>query len=129
VTVVLDTHVLHWISSDPQRISETAKRVIRDADELAVSDITWFELAWLAQRGRITVSRPLERWLTDLSEQVRSIPLTPRIAATAANLAASFPADPADRVIYATALENGWALVTRDERLRLHEADHVITIW
>ena len=50
MTVVLDTHVLHWISSDPQRISETAKRAIRDADELAVSDITWFELAWLAQR-------------------------------------------------------------------------------
>ena len=129
MTVVLDTHVLHWMSSDPQRVSETAKRAIRDADELAVSDITWFELAWLAQRGRISVSRPLERWLTDLSQHVRSIPLTPRIAAAAASLAASFPADPADRVIYATALEHGWALVTGDERLRLLGANHVITIW
>jgi PIN domain nuclease of toxin-antitoxin system len=129
VTVVLDTHVLHWLSSEPQRISDSAKRAIQESDELAVADVTWFELAWLARRGRITISRPMERWLMDLAQQVRSIPVTPRIAAVAALLADPFPGDPADRVIYATAMENGWSLVTRDERLRSYATDPVITIW
>jgi PIN domain nuclease of toxin-antitoxin system len=117
------------MASEPERVSDNARRAIRGADELAVSDITWFELAWLAHSGRISISRPLERWLTDLSDQVRSIPLTPRIAAAAAVLDTTFPADPADRIIYATALENGWALITRDERMRSHRSDPVITIW
>lgn len=128
-TVVVDTHVLAWWSTEPERVSDVATRVIEDADELAVSDISWFELAWLAHKQRIEVWKPLDRWLADLSAEVRSIPVTPRIAVAAAALPAQFPSDPADRVIYATALEHGWPLVTKDERMRSHEGANKITIW
>ena len=47
-TVVLDSHVIHWWSAEPERISADAARAIGEADELAVADISWFELAWLA---------------------------------------------------------------------------------
>lgn len=52
-TVVLDSHVVHWWSAEPDRISPAASKAISKADELAVADISWFELAWLARHERI----------------------------------------------------------------------------
>jgi len=48
-TLLLDTHVVHWWSAEPQRVSEAAREALEQADELAVAAITWYELAWLAQ--------------------------------------------------------------------------------
>lgn len=128
-TVVLDSHVVHWWSAEPDRISTAAARAINDADELAVADISWFELAWLARHDRIVLTIPIAAWLERLAAQVRTIPVTPAIANTAVSLPASFPGDPADRLIYATAVEQGWPLITKDEKLRTHRHPHPVTVW
>ena len=128
-TVLLDSHVLHWWSSEPERLSRAAAEAVTRADELAVASISWFELAWLAHRERIVVAVPIGSWLQGLAEQVRTIGTTPAVAATAVSLPASFPGDPADRLIYATAIEQGWSLITKDERLRRHKQPRKITIW
>jgi PIN domain nuclease of toxin-antitoxin system len=54
-------------------------------------------------------------------------PITPEIAAFAVELPSSFPKDPADRLIAATAMVEGAPLVTADERIR--QAKLVQTIW
>lgn len=128
-TVVLDSHVVHWWSAEPDRISAAAGMAIGAADELAVADISWFELAWLAHHERIVLTIPIASWLGQLATQVRTIPVTPAIAGAAVSLPASFPGDPADRLIYATAVENGWQLVTKDERLREHRHPHPVAVW
>ncbi|MGH2473183.1 MAG: type II toxin-antitoxin system VapC family toxin [Candidatus Limnocylindria bacterium] len=128
-TVVLDSHVVHWWSSEPDRVSVAATRAIGDADELAVADISWFELAWLASHERIALTIPISSWLSQLAAQVRTIAVTPAIAATAVALPSSFPGDPADRLIYGTAIENGWRLITKDRRLRSHRAPQPVTLW
>jgi PIN domain nuclease of toxin-antitoxin system len=127
--VVLDSHVLHWWSAEPDRISSRAAKAIGDADELAVADISWFELAWLARHERIVVSIPLASWLRHLASQVRTIPISAAIAATAVNLPSSFPGDPADRLIYATAIEQGCPLITKDRRLRTHRHPRPVALW
>jgi PIN domain nuclease of toxin-antitoxin system len=104
-------------------------RALRSADELAVASISWYELAWLAQHGRITIATPVRSWLEHLSQRIRTVPVTPAIAATAVSLPESFPTDPADRLIYATAIEKGWSLVTKDDRLRRHKYPRPITVW
>jgi PIN domain nuclease of toxin-antitoxin system len=106
-----------------------AQRTIEGADQLAVASVSWFELAWLVQRGRITLATPVRPWLERLARDVHTVPTTPAIAATAAELPRSFPSDPADRIIYATALEQGWSLVTKDERLLNHPRMPAIAIW
>ena len=128
-TVVLDSHVLHWWSAEPERITADAARVIGEADELAVADISWFELAWLARHERIIVAIPIAAWLQQLAEQTRTIQVSPAIAATAVGLPSSFPGDPADRLIYATAVENGWPLITKDRRLRDHRHPRPVALW
>jgi len=128
-TILLDTHVLHWWSAEPKRLSRAAVRALEAADELAVAAVSWYELAWLADRGRIAVAVPVRSWLGELSSYVRTVPPTPEVAATAAALPESFPADPADRLIYATAVERGWRLVTKDQRLREHKHPRPVAVW
>jgi PIN domain nuclease of toxin-antitoxin system len=126
---VLDTHVVHWWTAETERLSPVATKALAEADELAVSSVTWFELAWLVKHERITVAIPLRSWLQQLAAQVRSMAITPAIAETAVSLPSSFPGDAADRLIYATAIEHGWRLVTKDDRLRAHPHPRALTLW
>lgn len=128
-TVLLDTHVVHWWSAEPQRLSRAAAATLAGADDLAVAAISWFELAWLAKHERIRVSVPIRSWLQGLASQIRTVGATPAIADMAVSLPTSFPGDPADRLIYATAIEHGWQLVTKDTRLRHHRHPRPITVW
>ena len=127
--VLLDTHALHWWSSEPARVSARATRAIEQADELAIADISWYELAWLARHERIALAIPMASWLRQLAAGVRTIPVSPAIAATAVSLPSSFPGDPADRLIYATAIEHGWRLITKDQRIRSHRHPRPIALW
>lgn len=127
--VLLDTHVVHWWSAEPGRVSAAAGEALEGADELAIAAISWYELAWLARRERIAVTVPVRSWLDGLASQLRTIGVTPAIAAAAVNLPASFPGDPADRLIYATAIENGLRLVTKDQAIRDHDHPRSLTVW
>jgi PIN domain nuclease of toxin-antitoxin system len=127
--ILLDTHVVHWWSAEPKRVSAPARKVMENADELVVAAISWYELAWLARRERIVVNVPVRSWLQGLSVQLRTIGVTPAIADTAVALPSSFPGDPADRMIYATAIEHGLKLVTKDRRIRDHPHPRSVVVW
>jgi PIN domain nuclease of toxin-antitoxin system len=125
--VLLDTHVVQWWSAEPDRLSSRADTLLNEASELVVAAITWYELAWLARHERIAVRIPIRSWLDQLAAGVRTLTITPAIAETAASLPDSFPGDPADRLIYATAVEHGLPLVSKDSRLRRHSAS--VAVW
>jgi PIN domain nuclease of toxin-antitoxin system len=127
-TVLLDSHVLYWLASEPSKLSAPAIARVRSA-ELAVSDVTWFELAWLVLHGRIRTAVPPLTWLQKLSALVRTEPVTPQIAIRAASLPDAFPGDPSDRLIFATAAENGWNLVTKDDRIRAFPEAASVAVW
>ncbi|HWO15417.1 MAG TPA: type II toxin-antitoxin system VapC family toxin [Solirubrobacterales bacterium] len=127
--LLLDTHVVHWWSAEPQRVSAPAREALDRAEELAVSAISWYELAWLARHERIAVNVPIRTWLDGLAAQLRTVGVTPAIADTAVALPASFPADRADRLIYATAIEHGLGLVTKDRAIRDHDHPRSIVVW
>jgi len=91
--------------------------------------VTWYELAWLAKHERIELSTPVRGWLQEIAQDVRTVGITPAIADTAVALPSTFPGDPADRIIYATAIENGWRLITKDRNLRRHRHPRPITLW
>jgi PIN domain nuclease of toxin-antitoxin system len=55
--------------------------------------------------------------------------VTPAIAATAIALRPPFPGDPADRLIFATAIEHGWQIVTKDRRMHDYPQPRTVAIW
>lgn len=127
--LLLDTHAVHWWSAEPDRISRAARRALKAADELLIAAISWYELAWLAERQRIVLDIPMRSWLEDLSAQMRTVGITPGIAGSAAALPSSFPRDPMDRIIYATAIEHGVKLVTKDQAIAEHDRPRSLVVW
>jgi PIN domain nuclease of toxin-antitoxin system len=128
--ILLDTHALLWMASEPERLSEKAREAIREARQnsgVAVATITLWELAWLAQNHRIKVLGTVESFVRETVARVIVMPMTPEIAALAVRLPGEYPKDPADRVIGSTAIIEGWPLVTADAQIR--RAGVVPTIW
>jgi PIN domain nuclease of toxin-antitoxin system len=128
--ILLDTHVLVWAVGDTKRLSRAAAAEIRRARQgggLAVSAITLWELGLLMNRGRIQAPGTVESSIRQLIEDITVRPITPEIAALAAQFPDDFPRDPADRLIAATARAEGLTLVTRDENIR--RSPLIKTVW
>ena len=78
---------------------------------------------------RIALDVPIRSWLENLGAQVRTISPGPAIAETAVALPDSFPGDPADRQIYASAIEHGVKLVTKDKGIAFHDKPRSLVVW
>jgi PIN domain nuclease of toxin-antitoxin system len=130
LVILLDSHVLIWAVADSKRLSKAAVSAIRRArrgDGLAVSAITAYEVAWQIASGRIQGYGTVETSVLRFLEGVTMRPITPEIAALAAQFPGDYPRDPADRLIGATARAEGLMLVTRDERIR--RSPLIRTVW
>lgn len=116
---LLDTHVLLWLLLDDSRLGNQARQVIYTAwaeSEVAVSAITFWEVAMLHEKGRISLMSDIGSWRMSLLEAgLTEFAVNGWVGIQAAGLE-DFHADPADRVIVATALE-GHRLVTADRRI------------
>ena len=129
--ILVDTHVVVWLAFDQNQISKKARTAINDArksaDGLAISDITLLELATLVSKARIRLAISLESFLEEVEARFVVLPISGRACARAMALPASYPKDPADRIIGATALVEGLSLLTADREIRRSRA--VQTIW
>jgi len=129
--ILVDTHVVVWLAFDQDQISMKAKTAIDDArknaDGLAISDITLLELATLATKGRIRLDISLESFLQEVESRFVVIPISGRACARAMDLPATYSRDPVDRIIGATALVEGLSLLTADRAIR--RSRMVQTIW
>ena len=117
--ILLDTHVLLWQERGDRRLGNQTRDLVHRALEeraVAVSAITFWEVAMRIQKGQLELDFDLYDWRDDLLEHgLVEIPINGVIAARA-GLLADIHGDPADRLIVATALA-GHRLVTSDERI------------
>ncbi len=130
---ICDTHVLLFWAHEPARLSRRAAAALeqgRAQGQLAIADISLWELALLHERGRLSLPEavPPALYLRRLLEALRLevLPITAEIA-----LLSRGPqfrhGDPADRLIAATALQGRRPLISADEKLRA--IPELETIW
>lgn len=108
----LDTHMLIHLSTGEVSEPEYQCAV---GDQLAVSDIVFWELAKLRQRRRLDLdvnSREFHAWLRNLTV----FPISWEIARQSTRL--DFSSDPADEIIAATSVVEKIPLLTRDQAIR-----------
>ena len=117
--MLLDTHVLVWYRGGESKLGRRARSAVDlavSSGEAAVSAITFWELAMLVAKGRMSLPDDVRTWRRlNLGQGVREIPVDGEIGARAGSLA-GLHGDPADRIIVATAME-GHRLVTADQRI------------
>jgi PIN domain nuclease of toxin-antitoxin system len=116
--ILLDTHVWIWLSiGDLGSLSPQAQRSISRGNRW-ISAISCWELAKLAERGRIAFTIPTLTWMhRSLTENdIRIADLTPEIAVESTALQ-GFHRDPADQIIVATSRFLGMPVVTADQRI------------
>jgi PIN domain nuclease of toxin-antitoxin system len=128
--IVLDTHAWLWWLADPDRLSDAARAATADATAIGVSTVSAWELATLVRRRRIELDRDVRDWVRRAFAEERVSALAPsaEVALAAALLdERTFPRDPADRLIFATARALDAPLVTRDANIRGFAPSE--TIW
>jgi len=131
VMVLLDTHVAVWLVLEPNKLSREATAAIargrKTGGGIAISIVSEVEIASLIVRGRIRTILSVEQFLHDLESRIIVLPINTEIAARAAQFPLSYPRDPLDRVIGATAIVEGLALVTADDAI--HNSKALQTVW
>lgn len=129
--ILLDTHVVAWLAFDATRVSKKARTAIDEARNsargIAISGISLFELARLSAKQRVEIPLSPESFLSEVERRFVVIPISGRICLQTLSLPPSYPKDPADRIIGATALVEGFTLVTADRQIRNSGA--VTVIW
>lgn len=120
--ILLDTHIwLRWLAPGETPLPAAMTLMLDQADDLAVSAVSCWEVAYLHKRGRLSLPSPLVSWLDAAlgGSGIACIPVTGSIAAAAAGLA-DVHRDPADRFIIATALASNRRLLTLDAAITQH---------
>ncbi len=108
----LDTHV--FVFALAGELSAPERRLL-ERDRWGISAIVLWEIAKLAQLGRIDIDLDDASVIRALAS-VQIWPLTRQIAMTSTRL--DVQGDPADELIAATSVVHGAPLVTRDRRMR-----------
>jgi PIN domain nuclease of toxin-antitoxin system len=120
--LLLDTCALIWGMND-DRLDDDAVAALDAASDLGqpvyLSPITAWEIGLLVARGRLTITSRPKSWFAEALEVTgtKLAALPPEVLIEASFLPGEPPADPADRIIIATAREFGMRIVTRDRAI------------
>ena len=130
--IILDTCAFIWDALNHKKLTIKARKRLEKADQqqqLAVCDISLWEVVMLIKKGRFTVDTTASHF-NQLALQARSIdvlPITPEIAELSVSFDSTISNDPADRMIAASAIIHDAEIVTADHNL--WESLLLKTVW
>jgi PIN domain nuclease of toxin-antitoxin system len=110
--IMLDTHIWYWYINRV-KLSSQIIEMINEAEQVAISSISCFEMAWLVKHQRIHLSVSFEQWFEKATDLIKILPVTPIISTQSAKLP-EHHRDPMDRFIISTALFHQATLISFD---------------
>ncbi len=114
--LLLDTHTFLWWASDAPELSDSARKAISDTgNECFLSSASCWELAIKSSLGKLRLSKPVERFISDLITEngFRLLTIDLRHAAKVETLPFHHR-DPFDRLLIAQAITEKLTLVSAD---------------
>lgn len=128
--LLLDTHIWVWhLEGDVSRTAPRATALIErsgGASRLLVSDISYWEVAVKAAKGKLTLAIDVVVWLqrAEGAPGMHFLPLDRATLLQSTRLPGAVHNDPADRMLIAAAQINGLPLVTADRSIIDYAAAH-----
>jgi PIN domain nuclease of toxin-antitoxin system len=121
--IALDTHVLLWWALDPEQLSAAAASALSAMEQRGglASAISIWELAIKIKRGKLELPLPVEEFVRRVKRSgiIELVAVDTELWLRSVSLDWAH-ADPADRVIVATAESRGVPLVTKDAAIRTY---------
>lgn len=117
--ILLDTSAILFWSQNRSLLSGPALRAINEADSIAISAISLWEVGWKLKIGKLRLPISAKEFHERLQkiDHVTFLPTTADIWLKTVDLDWDHR-DPADRVIVATALQFECPLITSDQTIR-----------
>ena len=112
---LLDTNIVVWALSAPNRLSEAQREVLLDPrHDLAISSVSVAEISIKTSIGKLTGVEGITEWIA--RQGFRELPLANRHAIELADLPLHHR-DPFDRMLVAQCIADDLVLITGDRRL------------
>lgn len=128
---LLDTHALLWFLGDDNRLSESAMiAIMNPANQVFVSDVSFFEVAIKLTLNKLKIARPLASFINQtISQKFRILPIRHEHIITYQQVQIyESHRDPFDRMLIATALHEQLDIITIDEKFDGYQ--HIIRrVW
>jgi PIN domain nuclease of toxin-antitoxin system len=125
---LLDTHALIWVTYQPEKLSDRARRILQDEDSVIhVSAISGFEIAQKYRLGKLEIARSYaENFSGELAKDgFLPMALTPDHARLAGVMTMSHR-DPFDRMLIAQAQIEQMTIISNE---KLFDQFGVIRLW
>jgi PIN domain nuclease of toxin-antitoxin system len=112
---LLDTHVILWWLTEPEKIQARAQKIMRDkTNEIFVSSASFWEMAIKKSIGRLILPHNLLE--TIAIEGFKTLPIMPEECLGVADLP-MIHADPFDRLLVLQAKLHDLVIITRDSKI------------
>ena len=122
---IIDTHILLWLLSEPEKLSEAARKIVQEAD-LCVSMASLWEIAIKQSNGKLDLPfSPEELHAICIDRDIHIKQILP----SHLNLLRDLPKihnDPFDRLIICQSLAENIPILTHDSKIPLYP---VKTVW
>ena len=132
--LLLDTHIWLWLMDGDSIINKRFANTfehLREEGKILISPISFWEVGMLAEKGRIELDRDVLDWMNTCLELpgIQISPITPHIAIFSSRLPGTLHADPADRLLIATAHVENAVLVTADKKILDYGQSKLISVY
>ncbi len=126
--ILLDTHAMVWLASDPKRLSPAARQAVSaHAAMLHVSAVSAWEISLLVRNGRLTLPMSPEDFVKAAIQRLAltELPVT-RESAQASVALPAIHNDPFDRVLIAECGRRRLSLISADRVIAQYPGLRVI---
>ncbi len=131
--ILLDTHTWLWVMIGDSILKPSFRKAFDNSlkiHSVLISPISIWEIGMLVEKKRIEIDMDTQEWVDQALDipGIRLSAMTPRIAIQSTRLPGVLHADPADRILIATAHEENAVLVTCDEKILKYGKDKFINV-